>query len=53
MTELGGQNEGYKSKMCVRVVRPEWGVAPDWGRRSEMIGSRVWEIEGIRDQKVK
>lgn len=26
-------------------------VALDWGRRSEMIGSRVWEIEGIRDPK--
>lgn len=51
MTGLGCQNEGCKPKMCVKVVRPVWG-GPRWGWRdggSGMIGSRVWEIEGVRD----
>lgn len=48
---LGGKKEGCKSKMCVNVVIPEWagtrlGVV---GGDSGMIGSRVWETEGVRD----
>lgn len=35
---LGGQNEGYKSKTCVCGWLGLSGVAPDWGRGSEMIG---------------
>lgn len=34
--------------MCRRLGLS--GVIPDWGRRPEMIGSRVWEIEDIKGQ---
>lgn len=47
MAGHGGHNEGCKSKVCGWVVRPKWS-GTRWGCL-EMIGSSIWEIEGIRD----
>ena len=50
MPGLRGKNEECKSKMCVNVVIPEWaGTRLGGGGDSGMIGSRVWETEGVRD----